>query len=262
LDIFSGGIEEMNTRSSNVKQLIAALVVMVVILGCGIGYGPSIDLSDDPPKQEPVTSMQPELTPKLGDDQVVDPPGQANPTTKPDPEPEAPISTAIQLVQFKESDCAVPDLPRVDASYGPGVLRCQYRWSGKYIDDNHAVIEIDELPDSNELSQRFEEGVRDTHNSADDQADDEMLSIIRNDENGFTFILTSTGGTSSKTHTEIPQCGWGSGYMKIHDRFLVQVRLFSCDISESAVEYVRTLETMEAVADAAITRALSVKSPE
>ena len=267
----------MKTRGSTFQRLIIGLVALAVIMSCTLKEMIEVDEPSNPQQGALATEVDSDPNPGPGNDQMANPPVQADPESQleaetdpqvqSDPEPEAtsewkaPTGPAIKLVRFEETDCAVPDLSRTNASYGPGVLRCEYIWSGKYINDNIAVIEIDEFPDSKELSRNFEEGMRNAHISADDMEDDEMLSIIRNDENGFIFIFTSPGGGSSKTHTEIPQCGRGSGYEKINDRFLVHVRLFSCDISESAVEYVHTLETMQEVAEAAITRALSAVSP-
>lgn len=268
-------------KPSIIQRLVPGLALLVILSGCEVffGPGPGLDGFSNPDQEAPVSAIKPYPYPDPQPvvDQAVNPPVQADPepqdnsvvNSEPladpqpeaDPEPEAPDGPAIQLVWFEESDCALPGLPGLEAGYGPGVLRCEYRWSGKYIDDNNALIEIYELPDSEELSRQFEEGMNNAHIDADDKQDDQMLSIIRNDENGIIFIFTNPGGGSSKTNTEIPQCGRGNGVEKIDDRFLVQVRLFSCDISEGAIEYVRTLEAMKAIAEAAITRALNVDNP-
>jgi hypothetical protein len=267
----------MKTRGSTFQRLIIGLVALAVILSCSFNQILQFTEPSDPQQGAPASAGDPDPNPKPGNDQMASPPvqagpesrietqadsqGQSDPEQEPTSEWKGPSGPAVELVWFEESDCAFPDLPSTGASYGPGVLRCQYIWSGKYIDDNIAVIEIDEVPDSIELAGLFEEGMRNTHTSADDKTNDEMLSIIRNDKDGFIFIFTFPGGGSSKTNTEIPQCGRGSGYETINDRFLVHVRLFSCDISESAIEYVRTLETLQEVAEAAITRAQSAANP-
>lgn len=267
----------MKTRGSTFQRLSFGLVAIAILLACSLNKIVEPTKPSGPQPVAPTTVGDPGPNPKPGNSPMASPPVQAAPETRletqtdshaqPDPTPEstsewkAPTGPAVELAWFEESDCAVPDLTGIDAGYGPGVLRCSYSWSGTYIDDNNAVIEINEYPDANQLSGLLEEGMRDAHTSADDKTNDEMLSIIRNDEDGFIFIFTFPGGGSSKTNTEIPQCGRGSGYEKINDRFLVHVRLFSCDISESAVDYVRTLETLQGAARAAITRAQGAAKP-
>src|SRR5512141_1634820 len=108
---------------------------------------------------------------------------------------------------FSEEDCGCATFPgEVEPSYGPGYLECNYRWNGKYIDDNHASFILQQYDDPVELTQVFNEHVGWSYDSADEDRkfidsgslpDDEQY-IIRNDPNGFNYVTTGPGGGSSK----------------------------------------------------------------
>jgi hypothetical protein len=262
----------MKSRNFSFPNLIMLLALLLGLSGCGysdLAWNPFDEPGNSAPKKptavKPTAVKTATPVPTVGNPQAGNPqPSTATqPQPVPDPSPEwqAPLATSPISVWFEETDCALPDISGVEPAYGPGVLECNYRWEGKYIDDNHALIEIYELPDAADLARQFDEGVGNTHTSADSKSSDEMQSIIQNDDHGFIFIDTFPGGGSSKTHTEIPLCGRGGGYFKVNDRFLVHLSLFSCDISDTAVNYVRTLEGMQATALAAIARAQSTAQP-
>jgi hypothetical protein len=149
----------------------------------------------------------------------------------------------------------MPD-PKNIAS-GPGSLDCSYSWSGTYIDDNLAVIEIDQYDDPAQFTEVYDQALADTHFSMDNAAQNARLNTIHNDPTGFTFIYTYPGGLSSKTNTEIPLCVNGNGALGVGNAFVVRIRLFSCDISDDWNVYGQTMENLEACTLAAIARAQS-----
>jgi len=148
-----------------------------------------------------------------------------------------------------------------DIASGPGGLDCSYSWSGTYIDDNSAEIEIDQYDDPAQFTKVYDQALEETHSSVYTAAQDERLFTIRNDPTGFTFIYTYPGGGSSKTNTEIPLCGNGHGALGVDNAFVARIRLFSCDISGDWNDYVQTMEKLEDCALAAIARAQSQTNP-
>jgi hypothetical protein len=255
----------MNAKAKNIPKLIVLLALIIGISSCEMpNKAKNLSPSPTPPPSAPKLATAPQpLSTSESESGNLEPQAQPAPPLEPDPTAEfqGPVATSAIRTWFEESDCSLSDMTGLEAGYGPGVLDCSYNWSGKYIDDNTAQIEIYEIPDGKELARQFEEGLNNSHSSADSKSSNEMQSLIQNDANGFIFVDTYPGGGSSKTNTEIPQCARGSGYFKVNERFLVHLRLFSCDISDAAINYVRTMENMQDLALKAITRAQSAANP-
>lgn len=204
----------------------------------------------------PAAAVQPEQTSSPA----------ANITLSPDPTARAGTEAAATWVAssslqpsyyFSEEDCGCAVFPaQAEARYGPGYLECNYRWSGKYIDDNHAVFTVKHYSDPADLANDFAEGVGWRYDAADSDrkfidsgsTPDDELSISRNDPNGFNYVTTGPGGGSSKTEGEIPMCGNGGGAILVGDDYLVEVRLFACDLGEDRQVYQSAIETLEACA--------------
>ena len=191
---------------------------------------------------------------------------EMNTTLSPDPTARAGTESAATWVAssslqpsyyFSEEDCGCAVFPaEAEARYGPGYLECNYRWSGKYIDDNHAVFIVKQYADPAELSNDFTERVGWRYDAADSDrkfidsgsTPDDELYILRNDPNGFNYLTTGPGGGSSKTDGEIPMCGNGGGAILAGDDYLVEFRLFACDLGEDRLVYQSAVQTLEACA--------------
>ena len=204
---------------------------------------PPANVTENPPKQPQKTE-------------------QAQPS--PDPDPGVTLGTPHKYVLFQPSDCAcgIPSMPDPKGiTAGSGGLDCSYSWSGTYIDNNSAEIEIWQYDDPAQFAEVYDQALEDTHFSADNSVQDARLNTIRNDPTGFTFIHTYPGGMSDKTNTEIPLCGNGHGALGVDNAFVARLRLFSCDISDDWNVYVETMEKLEDCALAAIARAQSQTNP-
>ena len=250
-----------NNQRQKTKRLRWVLMVICGLLTsvCAIAPVP-ISLPDDPETSEkngplPATSP-PETAPSL----------QANPA----PSATSVWSSGTETVNapvvsgtrqeshfFAVEDCGCAAFPgEVDPLYGPGNLECKYRWSGTYIDDNHASFIIGQYKDQDELAQVFDEHMGWMHDSA--QSDrkfidsgslpDDEQNITRNDSNGFVYVTTGPGGGSSKTEGEIPMCGNGGGVFLVADNYLAEIQLFACDLGEDRLVYETAIETLEACA--------------
>jgi len=163
-------------------------------------------------------------------------------------------TTAREHYWFSEEDCGCAAFPAtVDARYGPGVLECNYRWGGTYIDDNNISFSIVQYDASADLEKDFAESLGWFYDSAQDSkrsidsgsAPGQEQYIARNETNGFTYIDTGPGGGSSKTEGEIPMCGNGSGIIKTPGDYLVEIHLFACDLGDDRSLYQTAIETLE-----------------
>jgi hypothetical protein len=233
------------------------LVIMLALLagaqGCYL-IGPThFQLEDDPEQNIPDDkgNPYPYPYPEPGKEQVANP----QPKADPEAEPEALPPNGEKPVWFEESDCTVEGLSGLQVDYGPGYLGCNYSWEGFYSDPSEAIIEITEISDPERLTSQLESDVSGAQASADSKSTNETLSIIHNDANGFIFVATYLGGPGSQSD-ENPLCVRGAGYEKANDRFLVYFRLSICSTTGTNTDYVKTMESMEDTALAAITRVM------
>lgn len=169
---------------------------------------------------------------------------------------------------FSEEQCACGSLPvQAEARYGAGALECRYAWAGEYIDDNSIYFSIHQLDDTARLDKEFSEHLGWMQDAAEtDQAfidsgslPDDQLYIARNELNGFSYVTTGPGGGSSKTNTEIPMCGNGSGVLRVYGKFLVEIRLFACDLGSDRDVYMTMLETLEDCTLSSIDQAIAAR---
>ncbi len=255
----------MNKRMLTMLSLLVGLALLAGLSGCFLPdvFG-NVEEEEHPDENYPAALANPQPEPPSSDSQNAAPPAQAdpqpetNPQPQADPDPEGPVGPVVEHVWFKEEDCTVPDISGLKASYGPGVLRCRYTWAGQYIDDNKITIEVEEIDDPKELAEALAQGIADFQESADTRSSTDTVNVLQNDKNGFIYMSTGPGGGSAKTNTEIPMCGVGGGYKVVNERFLVLIRILACDHPASSnMEYVKLEESLEAVAQAAITRALA-----
>jgi hypothetical protein len=262
---------KMNKKIVTMLSLLVGLGLLVSLSGCFIIdlfrapgediYGPANNNNN--PAAQPNPQPYPpagEQQPGLG--QGAAPPDQANPAPQTDPQPQAdpdpegpPVPTE-QHAWFEETDCAVPDVSGLDASYGPSKLDCHYKWAGDLIKDNGVRIEIEEIFDPAELSQKFSEGFDLAHGQADSHSSNETLSVIRNDDNGFFFMTTFEGGFFPDPAVKEPLCARGNGYELVNERFLVHLVVSVCDYADPTnMGFVRLAESVEDTALAAVERA-------
>ena len=209
----------------------------------------------------------------------VPPVQEASPTTPPQSQPSAAAGTGTVhapvisgtppvIYWFSEEQCACGNLPvQAEARYGAGALECRFAWAGEYIDDNSIYFSILQLDDTARLDKEFSENLGWIQDAAQtDQAfidsgslPDDQQYIARNELNGFSFVTTGPGGGSSKTNTEIPMCGNGSGVLRVYGKFLVEIRLFACDLGSDRDVYMTMLETLEDCALSSIDQAIAAR---
>ncbi len=202
---------------------------------------------------------------QAGDQQPAEPPAQADPEPEtipdpqadPDPDPEAPVGPVVKHVWFKQEDCTVPAVSGLKAEYGPGVLECNYRWAGDLIDDNRVTIEIYEILDPDELSEKLNQGMRDSRTSANDFTE-QTLTTLQDDGDGYYFVSTFEGGFSADANAKEPLCARANGYALRNERFLVHLGWSMCDFGDATNEsFVAFGKSVDGVAQAAIDRAVA-----
>jgi hypothetical protein len=80
-------------------------------------------------------------------------------------------------------------------------------------------------------------------------------SVVRNETNGFNYVTTGPGGGSSKVEGGIPMYSHGSGILRVPTDYLVEIRLFACDLGEERQIYMDAMETLEDCALSNVARA-------
>lgn len=274
----------LHTRTKRLRligfRLLFLLCINVILLAC-------VMLQATPTPTPPPTPTPSKRPPEITTTSVIKA-SQIAPTaaaSTPSPQPVVTLTTKViwasgtetavyptvsgtyrEPYWFSDQDCSCASFPAtVDASYGPGYLECNYRWSGKYIDDNALSFIIQQYQSSTDLEPEFSEQIGWIYDSA--QVDKDMIDagslsgheqyIARNETNGFTYVTTGPGGGSSKTQGEIPMCGNGSGIIRAPDDYLVEIRLFACDLGDDRLVYQTAIETLEDCALSNIERAMT-----
>lgn len=243
------------------RALLLGLFVLVTALGCNLtGVTRNMD-----PEVKPSAPVKPGEGP---------PPTATDPVkTSPDPLPGTETVHPVVSVDpskvtywFEESDCACMNIPaQPKARYGPGVLECNTAWSGTYIDDNSAFLRIVQYDSQADLDRDFEENLgwmMDTIETeeamiANESPRQHELFFAIQEPNGLLYVVTGSGGGSSKTSTEIPMCGSGGGILRVDGKFLVKIRLFACDLGEDREVYRTAIETLGSCAIQTIERAIA-----
>jgi hypothetical protein len=263
---------ETNKKNSNgltqskPLQLMLMFFIILVILGCKL-----TGMQDSTLPSSPVKSPLPLITATKPGDAPPPLPGAATGAPSPQPvnstkttaiweggteSPNGPALSGTPQVRYWFSGdlCSCATFPAVaEASYGPGYLECKYAWSGEYIDDNAISFSITQYDFRADLENEFREHIGLSYDSAQDDQNsinagsspEHEQYVARNETNGFTYVTTGPGGGSSKTQTEIPMCGHGGGVIRAYEDFLVEIRLFACDLGEERQVYQNAIETLE-----------------
>jgi len=246
------------------SQAVALLLLSVVISGCWSIQKPPLIATSIKPTEEAATSA-PVVT------ATPVPSATAAATSLWSGGTETWVAPAVSGTQvararFEPEDCVCEafTLPP-EPSYGPGYLECTSRWNGTYIDDNHMTYTVTQFYDKAELEQVFNEEVgwkRDT--AQEDQSfidtgssPDAALLVLQDDADGFVYITTQPGGGSSKTGGEIPMCGNGGGMLVVNGEYLVELRLFACDMGDERPVYETAIQTLNDCALDSIVKAKS-----
>lgn len=239
------------------RALLLALLVLFVALGCNFtGVTRNMDPiapSVPPPPTATNTTIPASTSPELlpGTETV-------HPVVSVDP--------SKVTYWFEETDCACMNIPaQSKANYGPGVLECNTAWSGTFIDDNSTFLRIVQYDSADDLDRDFNENLgwmQDTIRTeeafiASESPQKRELFFAIQEPNGLLYVVTGPGGGSSKTNTEIPMCGNGSGVMRVDSKFLVKIRLFACDLGDDHELYRAAIETLGACALTSIARAVA-----
>ena len=255
-----------NHRHTSVILLGVLLFMLLAAPGCNFTSKPAIvPPTASPVPQFKVASPTTPLQIQPSSAAPSAPPSAAGTQTV-----NAPVISGTQPITywFEESDCACGSFPaQPKAKYGPGVLECSTAWSGTYIDDDSTFVSIVQYNSPEDLDQDFADNlgwIQDTIQTeeafiANESPQEHELFFAIQEPDGLLYVVTGPGGGSSKTNTDIPMCGNGSGVLRVGGKFLVKIRLFACDLGSEREVYRLAIETLGDCALRSIERALAAQ---
>jgi hypothetical protein len=184
-------------------------------------------------------------------------------------EPVGTVHPTLPLeVLFINSDCPTQTpkgaLPALTPNGSHGALDCRYHAAGQYGPDNMEIriyqyndpVQFKQIMDS-ELGKLIPQAIaskKADYSPTDfNQLSNEGVDEIQNDASGIVYMITYNDGNSWKPAN--PLCGDGGGELSVEGKFVIELRLKSCNLSEFATDYSQVLTSMKDAALAAIQRA-------
>ena len=154
--------------------------------------------------------------------------------------------TPSVLVQFEKSDCACGDFTISQSFQDNGYLFCSYASAQASGGINRLEFYIQQQSTIELTKQDVAQTMASAHEKADSADPQKHLNVVRNNETGFTYVLTYTINSNTLT------CGEGQGAFLASNAFKVDLDMDSCDLYDNGPDYVTAMETMEDCAQNAI----------
>ena len=241
------------------KVLTALIVLLYATVACGMNPDlsaeiPPIQAQNEDPPAKPIASVPP-----------------PQPPANPEPLPSATIPPMIpREVMFQDSDCPA-DFPGLTANWGAGALECTYNWEGEFgvndleleimqynnPDDYERVLDIEI---NNYLPKELASKQPENDSTIESRYSDYTLETLEVSDNSYIILNTykdiQTAGSPAP-----PLCGYGHGYFGVEGKFVVMLRMDSCDPENSKEEYRSVMTALKDAAEAAITRASANQAP-
>jgi hypothetical protein len=236
------------THKEKFHRILALIVLLGVMLACA--------QTPATPPVSPLKATQPVASPSPSVEQQVS--GTIHPPTVPE-------------VMFLESDCPTDGLSGLTANYGPGALYCNYHWIGKAGVNNLElrIMQYNNPQDykqvldsevTNFLPKELDSRKQDVRGTPGSHYSDYLIDLM--EESDSSFIMLSTFHDSQTDIVPaLALCGDGHGFFGVDGKFVVELRVDACDLSDFIGEYRGVMTALKHAAEAAIARAEAEQTP-
>jgi hypothetical protein len=150
-------------------------------------------------------------------------------------------------VEFSEDNCACGDFKVSKAEpWGNSSLSCTYEWTGPSGVPNTLSFEVSQIYHVDEQNPALQREWSDIQYFSEDIQPPQVANGFLDDSNnlGVGTVITGPGGFSSTTNQEIPMCGNGKATYPYNTNYLINTRLFACDLGEDAQAYITAMQTL------------------
>jgi hypothetical protein len=229
-------------------ELLALIVLLAAMLACATT-----------PTTPPVSQPLP-LQPKPSQTNTVQAPPNAQPPVSGTIHP-----TTLPEVLFLETDCPTNGFSGLTSNGSHGSLSCRYHWVGK-AGVNNLQLTITQYNDpldykqvldtevTNFLPKELDSRKQDVRGTPGSHYSNYYLDLM--EESDSSLIMLSTYQDSqTDIAPQLASCGDGHGFFGVDGKFVVELRVASCDLGDFIGEYRGVMNALKDAAEAAIARA-------